>query len=249
MTFSAVDIGNTSIKTAVWKDGEMAGAARFSTLAETCAFCREHGAETVAYCTTRTLREEDRAIADNEGWWEFRHGCRLPIDLLYMKPETLGRDRLAAVIAAHERYPDGNVLVADIGTALTLDVVSREGRFLGGNICPGGQMRLDALHKLTSRLPQVDIRGLEPDFGYDTETAMRSGAAIGVVNDVVGTFRMAAAGHGCDTLVVTGGGAQHVIDRIRRFVRLLEGEAVNVELVPTLVLDGLKTAYEYNHDK
>ena len=65
------------------------------------------------------------------------HTTNTPINNLYETPQTLGKDRLAAVIGAHVAFADSSVLVIDIGTCMTLDVIDRYGNYHGGNISPG----------------------------------------------------------------------------------------------------------------
>ncbi|MGN0960124.1 MAG: type III pantothenate kinase, partial [Coriobacteriales bacterium] len=68
-------------------------------------------------------------------------------------------------------------LVVDMGTAITYDVVTADGKFLGGNIAPGIFVRLEALNHFTKALPLVETDGDCPRWGYDTTTALRAGAA------------------------------------------------------------------------
>ena len=90
-------------------------------------------------------------------------------------------------------FPGQELLVCDLGTACTYDIVSAEGVFVGGNIAPGAGMRLRALHHYTCRLPEVSSRGTVTEFGTDTQTAMRSALppalrrAAGEAVEVLGT--------------------------------------------------------------
>jgi type III pantothenate kinase len=69
--------------------------------------------------------------------------------------ETLGFDRLAAAVGAHTTFPDSNVLIIDAGTAITIDMVTAKGEFLGGNISPGLEMRFKALNTFTKKCPSL----------------------------------------------------------------------------------------------
>lgn len=244
MDVAAVDIGNTSIKLSVGSDPS-AECAEVSTVSEAVELCRRKGAEKVAFCTTRELSSDERELTGGNGWWQFEHGCRLPIKIRYKTPETLGRDRIAAAVAANRLFPGEAILVADVGTALTIDLLSAEGEFLGGNISPGIKMRLEALHKFTSRLPLVQPDKDAQPFGCDTQTAISSGAKWGVIYEIAGAFSKAKSACGYRRLIITGGGAPMIESDL---AEMMEGSG-EMELVRTLVLDGLKIAYLYNHDK
>lgn len=111
-------------------------------------------------------------------------GTPLPIDNLYETPETLGNDRVAAVVGASAMFPGRDILVIDSGTCITYDFVDAASRYHGGNISPGLAMRFKALHSFTSRLPLVGGDGRMPDCGKDTETAIRLGVVRGVEYEV-----------------------------------------------------------------
>ena len=110
----------------------------------------------------------------------------VPVKIKYATPLTLGADRLAAAVAAARLKPGRNVLVIDIGTCLTFDIVNAAGEFLGGNISPGPQMRFKALHQFTARLPKVERRGVAPEIGTTTMTAIRSGVLYGIKYEIEG---------------------------------------------------------------
>ncbi|MBK6283099.1 MAG: type III pantothenate kinase [Draconibacterium sp.] len=71
----------------------------------------------------------------------------LPIENCYETPETLGKDRIAAVVGGFDLYPDTNLLIIDAGTAITYDILNDKHQYLGGNISPGIEMRYKALHQ------------------------------------------------------------------------------------------------------
>lgn len=129
----------------------------------------------------------------------------LPFSNAYQTPQTLGSDRIAAVAGAQALYKGKDVLVADIGTCLTLDVIDRQGTFLGGNISPGPSMRLTALHDGTACLPLVGQEGDCPWMGYSTETAIRSGVLRGIALEIEGYARLLRREKNSLILIVTGG--------------------------------------------
>lgn len=107
----------------------------------------------------------------------------IPIKNSYHTPSTLGPDRLAASIGAYFQTK-GDTLVIDLGTAITYDMVSAAGEYLGGNISPGEELRFRALHEFTAKLPLVGKDGPLPEYGYDTETAIRCGVLYGIKYEI-----------------------------------------------------------------
>lgn len=246
MITAAVDIGNTAIKYALWKDGScnyVCGSPEKSLGALVdylkVGHCR------VAYCTTRELDAEERRLTEDAGWWELKAECRLPIKVEYATPGTLGADRLAAALGAWKRNPGKTVLVADAGTALTLDLLTADGVYRGGNISAGLAMRLRALHEFTSRLPLTEYKDSPDIFGHDTVSALRRGAGWGVAWEIAGAFRMARKEYGCGRIALTGGNAPELLGKIERAL----GEDAVIDYVEALVEEGIKVAYDYNHDK
>lgn len=108
---------------------------------------------------------------------------KIPIKNMYRTPETLGPDRLSAVIGAYSQT-HSDTLVIDSGTAITYDMISSKGEYLGGNISPGIEMRFRALNMFTAKLPLVDKEGPLPECGYDTYTAIRCGVINGVKYEI-----------------------------------------------------------------
>jgi type III pantothenate kinase len=102
--------------------------------------------------------------------------CGIEID--YPSPEKIGADRLANAIAAIRLYP-GPAIVIDFGTAVTFDVLSGKGAYLGGVIAPGLNAMTSYLHEKTALLPRVTLREPERTVGKSTEEAMLSGAVFG----------------------------------------------------------------------
>ena len=117
---------------------------------------------------------------------ELSHTTPIPIKNSYATPETLGKDRLAAVIGASFLNPGHDNLVIDAGTAITYDLVDASPTYIGGNIAPGLHMRLRSLHEFTHKLPKVEPKTESPLLGNTTENALISGAIYGIVFEIDG---------------------------------------------------------------
>jgi type III pantothenate kinase len=117
---------------------------------------------------------------------ELSHFTPIPIENRYKTPETLGKDRLAAVVGASFLKPGSDILVVDAGTAITYDFIDANKIYWGGNIAPGLNLRLQALHEFTQKLPLVEAQVESPGLGTDTQSAIISGAMYGIVYEIDG---------------------------------------------------------------
>ncbi|MFH1423070.1 MAG: type III pantothenate kinase [Planctomycetota bacterium] len=102
------------------------------------------------------------------------------IPVLLRKPETVGTDRLANALAGYQIY-GGPLIVADFGSAVTFDVISKKGEYLGGAIAPGIMMSAKSLYEKTALLPFVKPFGKPEPIGKDTESAILSGLFFGFI--------------------------------------------------------------------
>jgi len=156
--------------------------------------------------------------------------------ILYDNPKEVGADRIANTVAAYERYKKA-LIVIDFGTAITFDVVSVDGEYLGGVIFPGIQISLDALFQKASKLPRVELEKPKEVIGKDTISSIQSGIIYGytcLVDSLVGRIsrEMKEDPH----VVATGGLSQMLA---------CESRAIQ-EVLPDLTLEGLRILYERN---
>ena len=147
----------------------------------------------------------------------FDHNTPVPIINRYETPHTLGQDRLAAAVGAKHLCPNENLLIIDVGSAITYDFVSEQGEFLGGNIAPGLKMRFTMLHRMTKKLPQVDAdeNELIPLFGKNTRDAIAAGVVRGVAYEVKGYMRTLQEKTPHFRTFLTGGHAPYVLKNVR----------------------------------
>ena len=163
----------------------------------------------------------------------------VPVVNLYETPETLGYDRLAAVIGAADQYPEKDILVIDAGSAITYEFIDAEGQYHGGNISPGMQMRFKALNQYTSRLPLISPEGSMPVMGKNTETAIRSGVIKGIEYEITG-YIMALKHKYPEVLVFLTGGDQFSFDSNLKNIIFADRY---------LVLKGLNRILNYNNGR
>lgn len=168
-------------------------------------------------------------------------GVKTGLKVKYRNPHEVGADRIAGAIAATLRRPASNVIVVDCGTATTFDVVTAGGDYLGGAILPGIGISVETLAGKTAKLPTVEITRPAVALGRSTIESIQSGvyhAHVGAVRQLVAELSREAFGGERPAVIGTGG-----------FARLLESEKLFDEVVPELVLLGLKHAEEINREK
>lgn len=142
----------------------------------------------------------------------------IPIINDYRTPETLGADRLAAAVGASMQHPGHDILIVDAGTCLTYEFVTKEGRYQGGCISPGLQMRLKALRAFTAKLPLIDSEGDLPEVGYDTETSIRAGVIRGMKFEIEGRIRHFQDKYPGLLVFLTGGDVFNFDSRIKNII-------------------------------
>ena len=140
---------------------------------------------------------------------------KMPFRIAYKTPNTLGPDRLAAIVGAWMQQPEQNLLVIDSGTAITYDIVSSDGIYLGGNISPGIGMRFKALHHYTGKLPLINKEGERVEIGESTETAIREGILQGVDYEIEGYIQTYTLKYPKLFVFLTGGNAFLLDNRVK----------------------------------
>lgn len=133
--------------------------------------------------------------------------CNLGVGVAYPKPETIGADRLANAAAVSQMY-GRPAIVVDFGTAVTFDVVSAKGDYIGGVIAPGLESMTSFLYQRTALLPKLTLREPRQAIGRTTRAAMLSGAVYGyrgLVREIIARIRSEAFAKGRVQVVATGG--------------------------------------------
>lgn len=163
---------------------------------------------------------------------------KLPFQNKYATPHTVGADRLAAAAAAHLFFVNQNALVITVGTCITYNFINEKNEFLGGSISPGVQMRLNAMHHFTSRLPYTEWEYGKsiPLVADSTQQSMLSGAVNGLVAEVAQTINWYAERFPNLNVLATGGDATFLVSQFKN----------NIFVDPQLLLKGLNHILSYN---
>ncbi len=157
----------------------------------------------------------------------------LPMSLWVDEPDKVGTDRVVSAAAAFDVVEDA-VVVADFGTAVTIDLVDGNGIFLGGVICPGFEISAKALKENTAQLPKTKITRPKAPYGKNTVEAINCGlyySAVGMLQEVI--RRYAEKIGKWPQTIITGAGAKTIKD---------DCEFID-SFVPNLVVKGIVLAY------
>jgi type III pantothenate kinase len=252
-----VDVGNTQTHFGLFGDGEdtVSEHWRFATIRESTG--DELGAALANLLGLRGLAfgDVDRSIVSStvpqlsEQWTLMARrylghemlvvgpAIRTGMPIRYDNPHEVGADRLANAVAAYDKVHSTCVIV-DFGTAITYDVVSAAGEYLGGIITPGAEISIDALYDRAAKLPKVELASPRTLIGKNTVDAIRSGIVYGFAGQVEGIVRRLRVELGSTTFVIATGGLAGVLVP---FIR----ETID-EVDDLLTLSGLRLIYERN---
>ncbi len=163
-------------------------------------------------------------------------GIKTGVRIRFENPREVGPDRITNSAAAHHLY-QGPVIVVDVGTATTFDVISREGDFIGGVIAPGIAHAAEALFSRTAALPRIELVAPKHAIGPNTVSAMQSGIIFGYVGLVEGIVERIQRELEEKAIVVATGG----------YAGTIAGDTTVFEIInPDITLIGLRLIYMMN---
>ncbi|MHC4666189.1 MAG: type III pantothenate kinase [Planctomycetota bacterium] len=254
MNIIAVDIGNTNITFGLFLDGDeksirsIPGGDRAKL-----NFCLKSAWEEVPIAKGSKEKKRDGVIVVSSvrpAWtrliqqiaketlgekiYLIGKNIPLPMSMWVDEPETVGTDRVVSAAAAYAVVEDA-VVVADFGTAVTIDLVDQHGIFQGGVICPGFDISAEALKKNTAQLPKVKVKRPEAPYGKTTVEAINCGLYYSAVSTLQEVIRRYAEKIGrWPHTVITGAAAELIKD---------DCDFID-SYVPNLVVKGIVLAYQ-----
>lgn len=250
----AIDVGNTNTVVGLFEGAELITRWRLTTLPERTAdevglWLRQllhwqdcDPAELAAVAVASVVPPLDPRLREGVERYLGRAaffvepGIRTGMPLKVEAPQELGADRLCDAVAAFESY-GGPAVVIDFGTAVTWEVVSARGEYLGGVIAPGPMVTADALASRTAKLPRVAMAPPPRVVGRGTVDSIQAGLFYGYLGLVEGITRRVLAELGDATVIATGGLAT-VFAGHTPMIQHVDGD---------LTLRGLRLLWERNH--
>lgn len=251
-----LDIGNTQIHGGVFDGDTLLGQFRKSTspLGTTdelgiffTAVLRENGIDPRKVTSVAICSVVPAALYSLRGAAEkyfhcdpfiLQAGVKTGLKIKYRNPLEVGADRIANAIAAVQRHPARDLLVVDLGTATTIEVITATGDYLGGAILPGVGVSAETLASHTAKLPRVEIARPEAALGRSSVESIQSGlfhGHVGAVRHLISLVAIEAFNGRRPQVIGTGG-----------FARMFLSEDLFDEIVPELVLHGLNYAHKLN---
>lgn len=234
-----VDIGNSRTKLALFENDELKHhqIVTGENISAIRQLLSEYTIKNTIVSSVKEKNSELLTLLEQETFLVvLDHKCELAFNNQYQTPETLGKDRLAAVAGAHYLFPRQNALVIDAGTCIKFDFIDSLGNYKGGSISPGLQMRYDALHNFTAQLPLLNPETMEGFIGRNTNESIISGVQEGILAEALGRIAQYEKAFGQLTVILTGGDLAFFEKRMKKQIFAL----------PNLVLTGLNQILKIN---
>lgn len=241
--FAAIDIGNTTITTAIYDNNCFVEIFKFKSDKLITEQEYEKLFKTIVNkykidsCTIVSVVKEldylintvaDKIFCVNSKLINSISGTNIKV--LIDNPQELGADRIANVYGAINQYPLPAIII-DIGTATTFDIILADGSLAGGLIMPGVNMQLKSLHLNTSKLPQISIQQSPVAVAKSTKDAILSGVIRGCACAIDGLIEQCEKelGEKC-TIITTGGDSKLISMYMKRKIDYIN---------PYLTLEGI----------
>jgi type III pantothenate kinase len=232
----AIDIGNTSITAGVFRGGRLVKKSKTPTNASSAygrffkGLLRAAGigaentgaaviSSVVPLASSRILMSLSKAgvkVAVLLG-----RDIEVPVVNRYSNKKEVGQDRLVNAFAAKRLY-GAPAIIVDFGTAITFDIVSAGGEYLGGLILPGIEMSLSGLYRKTALLPKVELKAATAIIGKNTADSMRGGILFGFGAMCDGLSARYRGLIGRRAKVIATGGNSRLIKRYSRAIQIVD---------------------------
>jgi type III pantothenate kinase len=213
------DFGNTRMKCGVFTHGEFAKELVLTDDNEEtirAIIDQYHPERSILSSVINHNPVMEELLRENTDYHKLDHNTRVPVTTPVGKPETIGADRLALVVAAVTLFPGKNNLVIGLGSAITYNYVNKYKEFVGGAISPGMEMRFKSLHTFTAKLPLVKADWNFPLAGYDTRTNILSGVILGMAKEVDGMIEAYEEKYDNFNVLLSGGDSVYFTRHLKK---------------------------------
>ncbi len=230
-----IDFGNTRIKTALFTKGKLVDESVFSSLEELVK--AQFTYENVIISNVSYPEEELKVIFPQAIF--ISPSLKMPFEIDYTTPKTLGVDRLALSAGAVSLSENTDLLVIDMGTCITYDFLENGKTYKGGAISAGIQLRAKALHNFTHKLPLIETIEAEVLVGDSTKKSIMSGLVNGITFEIEGFIGRYQEKYPTIKVILSGGDAKFFETKIKQ----------SIFVVPNLALLGLNKILQENIDE
>ena len=218
-----IDAGNTNVKLAIFKKSEIIHLETFVVdlfVEAVKKIFREFPRikSSIVSSVGSLSKDQMKVVAVFCELHELSNASKVPFKNSYASPQTLGVDRLALATAAYYFNPHQNNLVIDAGTCVTYDMLNDFDEYLGGAISPGVQMRYNAMHQQTAKLPLLEKKELLDYIGNTTENCLHSGVVNGITLEIDGVIDLYKARFENLTVILTGGDTLFLSKRLKNTI-------------------------------
>ncbi len=232
-----IDSGNTYSKVGWFEDDKLIRYTTRLTFTELIEAVLAQAPESILFSSvSHTAADFENALGKSLKIFDLTPSTPLPIKKNYDTPQTLGADRIAASTGANFLYPGEDLVVIDMGTCITYDLIDKYAVFQGGLISPGVRMRFNAMHSFTKRLPLVEPDSDPELIGKSTHSGMQSGVMNGVLAEMHGIIERYRHKSPDLRVLLCGGDAAFFESSLKP----------PIFAVPELVLIGLNRILTYN---
>lgn len=143
---------------------------------------------------------------------------KLPFESKYNPFNQLGSDRIALITSSMIEYPKEDILIIDLGTCITYDILTSNAIHLGGSISPGYLMRYRALNKFSGKLPLLEPEMVYEVIGENTEQAIHSGVTNGIISEIKETVNYYKKEFKFLKVILSGGDAQKLSKTLKNTI-------------------------------
>ncbi|MEJ6753886.1 MAG: type III pantothenate kinase [Flavobacteriales bacterium] len=200
-----VDIGNSRIKVAQFKDQELLNVL-FLKEDEVLSSLEKLHFKNGIISNVGNKKLCQKILRTFPDFVLMSHNLNFPVVLKYNSVLSLGHDRIANAVGAHASFPNKNNLVIDVGTCITYDFLNNSNEYLGGGISPGFNLRMKALNSFTENLPVVNFKIKSiPLIGTNTIESIESGVVNGTINEIIQNISAYEQLHPEINVILTGG--------------------------------------------
>ncbi len=243
MKLLAVDVGNTNTVLGIFEGERLGRTWRIASTSQDLRKLRlrlPHGIEGVVVSSVvprlaPVLNALSRRLTGKSALF-VSPKMKMPIRVRIKNSSEVGPDRIVNAVAAYSRWKCGLIIV-DLGTATTCDVVTPKGDYIGGTISPGIGIANTVLHEKTALLPLVPIAKPKRAVGNSTVTAIQSGVFYGYAALIDGLVKRIQKEVRFRTKVIATGGLANLIGRACETIDAID---------PNLTLKGLQKLQDEN---